>query len=85
VQGGAADQTKLALVLLYKMCKEKGLEYPVVLVAHDEIVAEFPTKDANEGKKLVDTAMIQAGEQLFPDAPWKVDAKLGQNWGIKNE
>ncbi len=83
IQGGAADQMKLALIMLDKVCKRLGWEYPVVAVIHDEIVAEAPDDIIDKVRDVVVQCMIGAGEEMFPGMVWKVDAQIGSSWAEK--
>jgi DNA polymerase-1 len=83
IQGGAADQTKLALLLLEKRMDELGMPYPVVGVVHDEIVAEAPKAMVHVVAQEVKQAMINAGDSLYPEVDWRVDVGIGRNWTAK--
>jgi len=83
IQGGAADQMKMALVSLFRRCREQGLEFPVVTVVHDEIVAEVPTEQTALYSDLIERCMLAAGERLYPEVVWKVGVAVGDNWGVK--
>ena len=83
IQGGAADQMKMALVSLFRRCRERGLEFPVVTVVHDEIVAEVPTEQTALYSDLIERCMLEAGERLYPEVVWKVGVAVGDNWGVK--
>lgn len=83
VQGGAADQLKLALRLLWQKCQERGWKFPVVGMVHDEIIAEFPKGIIQDGAALIREVMLEAGRIMFPTVPWEVDITIGSNWAAK--
>jgi DNA polymerase I-like protein with 3'-5' exonuclease and polymerase domains len=83
IQGGAADQMKLALNMFRKACKRLGWEFPVVSVIHDEIVAEAPDDVAEDMRDILIQCMIGAGVEIYPGIPWKVDAVIGSSWASK--
>jgi DNA polymerase I-like protein with 3'-5' exonuclease and polymerase domains len=83
IQGGAADQTKLALILLEKRMNNIGLPYPVVAVVHDEIVAEAQDDYVDVIESEVYRAMMDAGDMLYPEVPWKVGIGVGTDWTAK--
>jgi len=83
VQGGAADQTKLALVLLKQEFNARNEPYPVVAVVHDEIVLEAPENLITCYAGLAKDAMLEAGHMLYPSVPWKADPAIGDSWAVK--
>lgn len=83
IQGGAADQTKLALIILKEKMDAIGLPYPVVAVVHDEIVAEAKLEYVPVVAQSVRQAMLEAGEKLYPEVKWKVGLETGPNWSAK--
>jgi DNA polymerase-1 len=85
IQGGAADQTKLALIYLYKSCVKKGLKYPVVAVVHDEIVADVPVERLDEYRELIRAAVIDAGVYCYPGVPWEAELLIGDTWAAKGK
>lgn len=83
IQGGAADQMKLALLKFRAVCKRLGWHYPVVAVVHDEIVLDVPKDIAEQVKDVLVQCMKEAGHELYPDVPWHVDAEIGETWAVK--
>src|SRR3990167_7016417 len=77
IQGGAADQTKIALGYLHTM----GV-LPC-LVVHDELVVDSdnPKHDA----KIVRDAWIEAGKKIIPGVPVEAEVLIGRNWGVKQQ
>ncbi len=69
IQGSAADQTKAAMVALYKA----GL--PPVLQVHDEIVLSVRTREeAEEGARIMEQAARL-------EVPTRCDVEIGTSWG----
>ena len=65
IQGSAADMTKLAMI---EACKDENLKRlgcKIVLQIHDEIIAEFPEENAEEGGKALAQLMIDVGSDLI--------------------
>ncbi len=83
IQGGAADQMKLALNMFRKACKRLQWVFPVVSVVHDEIVAEAPDDLAEEMRDVLVQCMIGAGVEIYPGIDWAVDAEIGPSWASK--
>lgn len=83
IQGGAADQMKIALIKLRELCEYNNLPYLVVAMVHDEIVLDVPEEQARLYKDLASNAMYYAGNTLYPDVAWKVDAVISDSWAGK--
>ena len=70
IQGSAADQTKKAMVDLYK----EGIT-PMIQI-HDELAISF------NGDKEVQNKIVEIMENTIEmSVPSKVDVALGKNWG----
>lgn len=80
IQGGNADMTKLALVLLYRIIKENN--YPVKLIhqVHDEIQTEVKEEFAYEWAKIMESKMIEAASVILKEVPMVVDCKVADSW-----
>ena len=88
IQGAGADMTKLALVEVERRLTERFGEPTrgvrpdgLVLVVHDELVAEVPAEDADEARRLVEEGMLAAAEQVLGGVPAAVDAVVRERWG----
>ena len=65
IQGSAADMTKLAMIQAFKDERLNELGCKVLLQIHDEIIAEFPEENAEEGGKLLAQLMVDVGTDLI--------------------
>lgn len=88
IQGAGADMTKLALaeverrlVARFGRPGDPRPESGNVLVVHDELVAEVPAQDAEEGKALVEEGMLAAAAEILGEVPAAVDAVVRERWG----
>ncbi len=90
IQGAGADMTKLALAEVDRRLAERfgrdGRDGPVrrdglVLVVHDELVADVPAADAEEAAALVTDGMLTAAREILGDVPAAVDAEVRPRWG----
>ncbi len=90
IQGAGADMTKLALAEVDRRLADRfateGGRHPVrpdglVLVVHDELVADVPQADAEEAAALVTDGMLAAAQQVLGDVPAAVDAVVRPRWG----
>lgn len=57
IQGSAADLFKLGMIDCYNLLQKQAWEGHILMVVHDEMVVEVPEKYAQEGLKLVKSAM----------------------------
>lgn len=64
VQGSAADQTKIAMRLIGNDPKLKELDFKMVLLVHDEIIAECPFITAHEAIPIFKQCMLDAAKDL---------------------
>lgn len=74
IQGGAADQVKLAIVMFDKACKASGIDLPIVAVVHDEIVIDVPKESAKSIGGILQHCMEAAGHKLYPGIVWTVSS-----------
>jgi len=65
IQGSAADMTKLAMLEAARNEKLKSLGMKILLQVHDEIIAEFPDENAEEGGRLLANLMVDVGTDLI--------------------
>lgn len=64
VQGSAADQTKIAMRLIGNNQKLKELDFNMVLLVHDEIIAECPFITAHDAIPIFKQCMLDAAKDL---------------------
>ena len=77
VQGSAADQTKLAAVIV---TREFGAP---TLIIHDEMCLNVASGDMRKARRAMDTAWQEAGRVLLPDMPVKTELTSGLKWSVK--
>lgn len=78
IQGTSADILKRALNLLHE--EISGTSTKLVNIVHDEIVLECDAADADETAKLLERAMLAAGEEFLSNVPVKVDVHVADEW-----
>lgn len=74
----AADQTKLALLLISKSEEWSSLGARVICPVHDEILAEVPIQNAERAGKLLSDLMCKAAEFLPFES--KCDVEQSFRW-----
>ncbi|MBQ9312539.1 MAG: DNA polymerase I [Bacteroidales bacterium] len=77
IQGTSADMIKIAMVNIYRLIKEKGLESKMILQIHDELVFDVPEKEIDIMQKLVAEQMQQA--LPLKNVPIVVQPSFGKN------
>jgi DNA polymerase-1 len=72
-----------AMALFTRMLADAGIPGGLILVIHDELVAEIPEAHEKAAARLLEGAMTQAFAEYFPNAPRKglVDVQPGKAWG----
>jgi len=80
IQGGNADLTKLALVLLYRYIHENNLPVYLVHTVHDEIQCKVREDYAEEWIIHMNRIMEEAGSVIVASIPMKVDCKISMSW-----
>lgn len=78
IQGSAAEQTKLALLLISNNEEWKRLGARIICPVHDEILAEVPIQNAERGGQLLSELMCKAAEFLPFDS--KCDVETSFRW-----
>lgn len=87
IQGAGADMTKLALAEVERRFAQRfGDATPVrpdglVLVVHDELVAEVDADAAEEAAGLISDGMMAAAHEVLGDVPAAVDVAIRERWG----
>ena len=78
IQGSAADQTKRALLNVANNPRWNEIGARVLMVVHDEILAEVPIAHYEEGRDLLSSLMLQSAE--FLGFPSKCDVTVTYRW-----
>ena len=78
IQGSAADQTKIAMVLVGNDEKLKELGFRLLLAVHDELIGECPKENAKEVADRFAQLMIDAAHELV--VPSKCDVVVTDCW-----
>ncbi len=77
IQGSAADLIKLAMILVYREIKAKGLKSKLILQVHDELLVDTVPEELAIVEKLVKDNMEAAMDLLVP---MLVEIHAGPNW-----
>jgi DNA polymerase I-like protein with 3'-5' exonuclease and polymerase domains len=80
LQGGAADALKQAMVDLADKLTSSA---SIVSTVHDELIVECTSDIAEEVKALVETAMLDAVQTMFPGVRFEVEAGICDSWAEK--
>lgn len=78
VQGSAADQTKMAILMLENDEEWKKIGGRLLLPVHDELIAEVPIEHAKRGGELLSGLMCEAAS--FLPFPSKCDVTTTLRW-----
>jgi DNA polymerase-1 len=79
IQGSAADMTKLAIVAASNDQHLRQLGCKLLLQIHDEIIAEFPEENAEEGGRVLSQLMVDVGSDLI-GIRMKCDPSVMKYW-----
>lgn len=78
IQGSAADQTKLAMILVGNDQRLKDLGFKLLLAVHDELIGECPKENAKEVAERFAQLMVEAAKDLA--VPSKCDVEITECW-----
>ena len=78
IQGSAADQTKLAMILIGNDQRLKDLGFKMLLAVHDELIGECPREHAKEVAERFSGLMVEAAKEL--KVPSKCDVEITECW-----
>jgi DNA polymerase I-like protein with 3'-5' exonuclease and polymerase domains len=78
IQGTSADILKRALRLLHDDIRETSGK--LVNIVHDEIIVECDATESEQTAKMLESAMLRAGEQFVSRVPIKVDTHISDDW-----
>lgn len=79
IQGGAADMSKRAMILIGQNEELKQLGFHMLFPVHDEIIAECPFEHRKRCGELLSKLMIQAGAEKI-SVPMKCDVEAFFFW-----
>lgn len=83
VQGTSAIQTKVTMIGLDKLCKQKTLEgngeWRLWATVHDEVILEVPEIITKEDVKDFENVMLESYK--FGSVPNKTDIEISKAWG----
>ena len=84
IQGSAADLFKLGMIQAHNRLQEAPWEGHLLMMVHDELVAEVPEEYAEDGLDLIKSSMEDVvnpmtGEPLL-SVPVVADAKIVERW-----
>jgi DNA polymerase I-like protein with 3'-5' exonuclease and polymerase domains len=71
---------KRALVML---AERLPAEARLISTVHDEVLVEAPEAMAEQVRLIVQTTMVEAMAELFPQVPIEVEAGVCEHWGEK--
>lgn len=80
IQGGNADMTKLALVMLYKEIKKNKYPVKIVMQVYDEIQTEADEEFAEEWAPIMSQIMKDAAAVILKNIPMEVDCGVFDHW-----
>jgi intein/homing endonuclease len=79
IQGGGADISKKAMVLLGTNEELKNLGYKILLTVHDEVIGMCPKENAKKCAELMKSIMIASCKDKV-SVPMKVDTEITYCW-----
>lgn len=90
IQGAGADMTKIAMAAVARRFAERfpspegtaAAPDGMILVVHDEIVADVPAEHAQEAAELVVDGMVEGADRVLGDVPAAVDVVVQERWGL---
>lgn len=78
IQGSAADQSKMAMILVGNDSRLKELGFKLLLPIHDELIGECPKENAKEVADRFSQLMVEAAKDLC--VPSKCDVEISERW-----
>jgi len=76
IQGTGADIMKIAMVSMYPELQKIGGR--IILTIHDEVLCSVPKNKKQQGLKIIEKAMLDAGKPLT--VPITIAIKSGRTW-----
>lgn len=78
IQGSAAEQTKMAMLLIESDPEWEAIGGRLILPVHDELIAEVPIENWERGAELLSSMMCKAADFLPFDS--KCDVEVSYRW-----
>jgi DNA polymerase I-like protein with 3'-5' exonuclease and polymerase domains len=78
IQGSAAEQTKMAMLLIENNEEWKRIGGRLLIPVHDELIAEVPIENYEEGAELLSSMMCEAANFLPFES--KCDVEITYRW-----
>lgn len=78
IQGSAADQTKMAMLLIDKDPEWNAIGGRLLVPVHDELIAEVPMENWERGAEILSSLMVKAAAFLPFDS--KCDVEVSFRW-----
>lgn len=78
IQGSAAEQTKMAMLMIANDDEWRRIGGRLLVPVHDELIAEVPIEYAEEGSEILSKLMVKAAEFLPFDS--KCDVETTYRW-----
>lgn len=75
----AGDQSKVAMINCYNNEELKKLGFKLVIVVHDELIAECPKENAKRCGELMSTIMAEAAKEVCK-VPFRCDVAVMNRW-----
>lgn len=79
-QGNLSDMNLLSAVQTRTYIKDSGRDWYIAALVHDACILDVPEADAEEAAEVVSGFMTGIAKRVYPEVPFTVDAKFGQNW-----
>lgn len=79
IQGGAADQTKLAMIKIYNNTELRNLGFRLLIGVHDELIGEAPIENIKRCAELLEYCMVTAAEDII-DIKQECDVAISEKW-----
>lgn len=83
IQSSAADLFKAWLCEIHRVCGDKNIFYPVVMVVHDEIVLDVEMNQVQMYEELLHETFQSAAAKWFVGMPFILDVHKGKSWACK--
>lgn len=79
IQGGAADQTKLAMINIANNKELNDLGFRLLIGVHDELIGEAPIQNAKRCAELLEYCMTSAANGII-NIKQECDVEISEQW-----